>query len=120
MDKYDVVSGLYWGKGDKGFPMLFGDPKDKDENYRPLKPKIGEVQEARALGMGFNLFKLDMFRKIKGPWFKTLQGKAEDGNLQSMTQDIYFYQKAAKQGFKFAVDCKILVGHFDSKNDKVW
>ena len=120
MDKYDVVSGLYWGKGDNGFAMIFGNPDEEGEEYKPQKPKRGEVQEAKAIGMGFNLFKLDMFRKIEGPWFKTLQGKNEDGNLQSMTQDIYFYKKAAKEGFKFACDNSILVGHYDSKNDKVW
>lgn len=120
MDKYDVVSGLYWSKGENGFPMILGDPNDKEENYRPQKPKIGEVQEAKALGMGFNLFKLDMFRKIERPWFKTLEGKNEDGILQSMTQDVYFYKKAAKHGYKFACDNKILVGHYDSKKNKVW
>ena len=118
--EYDVVGGLYWGKGTNGFPMIFGDPDAEVKNWAPRKPKAGEVMPANALGMGFNLFKLDMFRQMEGPWFKTDEGKDEDGIPKSMTQDIYFYKNAAKQGFKFACDCSILVGHLDAKNDKVW
>jgi len=99
--------------------MIFGDPEDPND-AKPQKPKIGEVQQANALGMGFNLFKLDMFRKIPGPWFKTEQGADDNGYFKAMTQDIYFYRKAAEYGYKFACDCNILVGHLDIKHDKVY
>lgn len=38
-------------------------------------PRPGVVQAANGLGMGFNLFKLDMFKdpNIPKPWFKTVQ-----------------------------------------------
>lgn len=120
MGEYDVVGGLYWGKGEKGFPMIFGDPNSEKPDWAPQKPKAGEIQPARALGMGFNLFKLDMFRVIPEPWFKTDEGKDEDGINKAMTQDIYFYKNAAEYGYKFACDNSILVGHLDLKNDKVW
>jgi len=121
MDKFDVIGGLYWGKGKEGFPMIFGDPENGDPlDVKPQTPKEGEVQEANALGMGFNLFKLDIFRKLEKPWFKTLEGLDENGVPQKISQDIYFYRKAAKEGYKFACDNKILVGHYDSGEDKVW
>lgn len=121
MDEYDVVGGLYWGKGKDGFPMIFGDPEGGDPfDVKPQTPKVGEVQRANALGMGFNLFKLDMFRNIEKPWFKTLEGLDENGIPQKVTQDVYFYRKAAKEGYKFAVDNKILVGHYDLGEDKIW
>jgi len=118
--EYDVVGGLYWGKGENGFPMIFGDPKKGPNDAKPQKPKLGEVQQANALGMGFNLFKLDMFKEIPKPWFKTEQGKNEHGLDKLMTQDIYFYKRAAEYGFTCACDTKILVGHLDVKNDKVY
>lgn len=119
--EYDVVSGLYWGKGKDGFPMIFGDPTNGDPmDVKPQVPKYGEVQPANALGMGFNLFKLDMFRNIEGPWFKTMEGIDENGIPHKITQDIYFYRKAAEKGYKFACDNKILVGHYDAGEDKVW
>lgn len=117
--EYDVVSGLYWGKGENGFPMIFGNP-DTPGDYRPQKPMVGTVQQANGLGMGFNLFKLEMFRNIPKPWFKTVQEKNENGEDRAQTQDIYFYDKAGKLGYKFACDTRVLVGHYDSKTDIVY
>lgn len=119
MDEYDVVGGLYWGKGDNAFPMIFGDPNDPTD-FKPVTPIPNSLQKANALGMGFNLFKLDMFRNVPKPWFKTLEGRDEYGSTIAQTQDIYFYRKAGELGFKFAVDTGILVGHYDSYADKVW
>ena len=101
--------------------MIFGDPDSGDPlDVLPQSPKPGEVQAANALGMGFNLFKLDMFRNIEKPWFKTQEGLDEKGVAHKITQDVYFYRKAAEAGYKFACDNKILVGHYDSGEDKIW
>ena len=118
--EFDVVGGLYWGKGKDGWPMIYGDPENGTEDFRPQTPKPGEVQEANGLGMGFNLFKLDMFRNIERPWFKTVQEKSKNGGDTGMTQDMFFYRKAKEAGYKFACDNKVLVGHYDSKNDIVY
>ena len=121
IEEYDVVGGLYWGKGKEGFAMIFGDPDGGDpRDTKPQTPRQGEVQQANALGMGFNLFKTEIFRNVEGPWFKTLEGFDDDGIEQKVTQDIYFYRKAAEKGYKFACDNKILVGHYDSGEDKIW
>jgi len=122
IDDYDVVGGLYWSKSaDNSFPMLFGDPEVDPLDSKPLVPKIGEVQRANALGMGFNLFKLDMFRHISQPWFKTLDVNMLDEKNAVMTQDFYFYRKAAQEGnYKFACDNSVLVGHYDSRADIVF
>lgn len=121
MDKYDVVGGLYWGKGENGFPMIYGDPNSGDEfDAKPQKPIYGEVQPAKALGMGFNLFKLDMFKKIPQPWFKTVETNEPLEGPVNLTQDFFFYRKAAEYGYKFACDNTVLVGHYDSKHDIVY
>ena len=119
-DEYDVVGGLYWSKGKEGFPMIFGNPEDGIMDVKAQIPKEGEVQRANALGMGFNLFKLDMFRHIEKPWFQTLEGIGENALPQKVTQDIYFYRKAAEKGYKFACDNRVLVGHYDSGENKIW
>lgn len=120
MDEYDVVGGLYWGKGKDGFPMIFGDPSSENVDFAPQTPILESIQPARGLGMGFNLFKLDMFKEIPGPWFETKQGKDENGYDIANTQDIYFYKKAAEYNYKFACDNRILVGHYDSRTDQVF
>ena len=121
MDEYDAVGGLYWGKYEDGFPMIFGDPELGSDHSAAQTPRPGEVQRCNALGMGFTLFKADMFRNVEKPWFKTVEGVDEKTGIESkMTQDFYFFRKASKEGFKFAVDNRVLVGHYDHKNNKVW
>lgn len=119
MKEYDVVGGLYWGKSKNGFPMIFGDPS-KPLDAAPQTPKPNTLQHCNALGMGFNLFKLDMFRHIEEPWFKTVQEVDDYGSESMLTQDFYFYRKANEAGYKMACDTRILVGHYNSKEDKVY
>lgn len=120
MDRYDVVGGLYWTKGEGGQPMIYGDPKVMPKNFIPQVPITNTVQECNGLGMGFNLFKIDMFKKMKAPWFKTLQEYDPDKGSKVYTQDLYFYENAAKEGYRFACDNRICVGHYDYENDTMW
>ena len=121
MDKYDVVQGLYWTKGEGGQPMIYGDPDVMPKNFIPQQPRIGEVQKCNGLGMGFNLFKLDIFKNpnLPKPFFKTVQEVA-GGGARMYTQDLYFYENAAKLGYTFAVDTNVRVGHYDVNTDVVW
>jgi len=121
MEEYDAVGGLYWGKYKDGFPMIFGDPEKGYLDSAAQTPKEGEVQRCNALGMGFTLFKTDMFRDIEEPWFETKEGIDEKTGIpQKITQDFYFFRKAAQKGYKVACDNRVLVGHYDAKNDKVY
>jgi hypothetical protein len=122
MDKYDVVQGLYWTKGEGGQPMIYGDPNVIPKNFIPQIPKVGEVQQCNGLGMGFNLFKLDIFKDpdIPKPWFKTVQEVIPGQGAKAYTQDLFFYENAAKAGYTFACDNRVKVGHFDYQNDVVW
>lgn len=120
MDKhpeYSVVSGLYWTKGEGGVPQIWGDPKDPVLNFRPQPPRVGEVAECCGTGMGFALWRMSMFKdaELKKPWFKTQAGLAGVG-----TQDLYFWKNARARGYRCAVDCRVLVGHYDAAQDIVW
>jgi len=121
MDKYDVVQGLYWTKGEGGQPMIYGDPAVIPKNFIPQIPKLDTVMECNGLGMGFNLFKLDMFKnpKLPKPWFRTVQ-EVTQGGARAYTQDLFFYEAAAKEGYRFACDTRVKVGHYDYVNDIVW
>jgi len=122
MDKYDVVQGLYWTKGEGGQPMIYGNPAVMPKNFIPQPPRTGEVQHCNGLGMGFNLFKLEIFKndKLPKPWFKTLQEVTPGKGARAYTQDLYFYENAAKLGYTFACDNRVRVGHYDINNDIVW
>jgi len=121
MDKYDVVQGLYWTKGEGGQPMIYGNPGVMPKSFAPQIPILNEVQPANGLGQGFNLFKLDIFKNpnLPKPWFKTVQ-EVTPGGAKAYTQDLFFYEAAAKEGYKFACDNRVKVGHYDYQNDIVW
>jgi hypothetical protein len=108
--EYACIGGLYWTKGESGVPQIWGDPKDAQLNFRPQVPRAEEVQECCGTGMGFNLWRMSMFKdeRLRRPWFKTVAGKEGVG-----TQDLYFWGDARKYGYRCAIDNRIRVGHYD-------
>lgn len=115
--EFACIGGLYWTKFENGVPQIWGDPKDSVLNFRPQPPVPGQLVECCGTGMGFNLWRLKMFKdeRLRKPWFKTIAGKEGLG-----TQDLYFWGDARKYGYRCAVDCDCLVGHFDSGTDTWW
>ena len=115
--EYACIGGLYFTKGDGGVAQIWGDISDPVQNYRPQAPDVnGGLVECYGTGMGFNLWRLKMFKdkNIEKPWFKTLNGM--DGKGVG-TQDLTFWSKARKFGYRCAIDCSVKVGHYDLKGD---
>jgi hypothetical protein len=105
------IGGLYWTKGPGGVPQIWGDVKDPVVNYRPQPPDpAGGLVECVGTGMGFNLWRLSMFKdsRLRKPWFKTMASAEGVG-----TQDLYFWGDARKYGYRCAIDCSVKVGHYD-------
>lgn len=118
--EYSCVGGLYWTKGEDGVPQIWGDPKDAQMNFRPQPPDpSGGIVECCGTGMGFNLWRLSMFKdaKLRKPFFKTLTGIEGQG---IGTQDLYFWGDARKNGYRCAIDCSVKVGHYDINTDITW
>jgi hypothetical protein len=116
---YDCVAGLYWTKGEGGQPMIYGNPAVMPRNFVPQVPQVDALQHCNGLGQGFNLWRIESLKtKLKDmpkPWFKTVQEKG-----QQFTQDLWFYNEAAKYGFKVACDTRVKVGHLDTVTGIVW
>ena len=119
--EFACIGGLYYTKGGRmdgtgwvgsGQPQIWGDPKDSVVNFRPQMPVPGQLVECVGTGMGFNLWRMSMFKdkNLRRPWFKTLAGKEGVG-----TQDLYAWADFRKHGYRCAVDCSVLVGHVDSE-----
>lgn len=109
--EFACIGGLYWTKGPEGVPQIWGDPKDPVLNFRPQPPDPnGGLVECCGTGMGFNLWRLSMFKdaRLRRPWFKTVAGAEGVG-----TQDLYFWADARKYGYRCAIDCSVKVGHYD-------
>ena len=115
--EYACIGGLYFTKGEGGVAQIWGDPKEPVVNFRPQIPVPGQLVECCGTGMGFNLWRLSMFKdiRLRKPWFKTIAGK--DG---AATQDLYAWGDFRKYGYRCAVDCGVTVGHYDVDSDIVW
>jgi hypothetical protein len=118
--EFACIGGLYFLKGEGGCAQIWGDPKDPVLNFRPLPPDpAGGLVECCGTGMGFNLWRLEMFKneKLRKPWFKTLNGLGGQG---IGTQDLYAWGDFRKHGYRCAIDCSVRVGHFDPVTEIVW
>jgi len=123
IDDYDAVGGLYWTKGEMGQPMCYGDANVMPLNFIPQVPQPDTITPCNGLGMGFTLFRMEMFKDKRfeyGNWFKTKQEVVPGGGAQMMTQDLYFFQKAREMGYKFACDSRVKVGHYDATTQIMW
>ncbi len=108
--EFAAIGGLYFTKGPGGVAQIWGDPKDPMMNFRPQLPDpAGGLVECNGTGMGFNLWRLAMFKdeRLPRPWFKT----QKEGGVS--TQDLYFARHARQYGYRFAIDCSVKVGHYD-------
>jgi hypothetical protein len=125
MDKYDAVGGLYFTKGFSGMPMIYGSPTEFPKDFKPQVPVPDAVQPCNGLGMGFTLFKISMFKKLRDrgvcpPFFKTVQEYEPGIGAKLMTQDLFFFQLAGREGFSFASDNRVKVGHLDVETGEIW
>ncbi len=113
--EYACIGGLYFTKGEGGVAQIWGDVRDPVMNFRPQVPTDGLV-ECCGTGMGFNLWRLAIFRdpKLRKPWFVT---QTKNGMA---TQDLYAWSDLRKHGYRCAVDCSVKVGHLDPSTDIVW
>ncbi len=115
--EFDCIGGLYFTKGEGGCAQIWGDVNDPVLNFRPQPPDPGGgLIECCGTGMGFNLWRIKMFKdkKLRRPWFVT---KKDDGIA---TQDLYAWTDLRKYGYRCAVDCSVKTGHYDLSSDTVW
>ena len=114
--EFACIGGAYFTKGEGGVLQAWGDPRDPTLNFRPQTPVPNALMECCGTGMGFNVFRLEMFKdkKLRKPWFKT---QTEGGVA---TQDLYFWADARQHGYRCAIDTSVTVGHYDLDSDITW
>lgn len=125
---YDVAGGLYWTKGEPSMPLIYGDPAEPFDSPGGMfkvrfdwKDKEPGAIECNGMGMGFTLFKLDIFKdpKLEQPFFKTVT-EHTDNSTKIYTQDLYFFEKIRKLGYKACVDTRVKIGHLDVKTGIIY
>lgn len=132
---YDAVSALYYGKDDRKIPLCFGSWEKYREtgemDFSPLDLSVAtrEVVPVCGIPQGCAVWRMDLFREIKAPWFQTTtEGvhakiaayKKTGKKSQVMTQDMHFCRRATEAGKRFAVDLRVRVGHLDTSTGRVY
>lgn len=117
--EFAAIGGLYFTKGHGGVAQIWGDPSEHPVNFRPQLPDPnGGMKECCGTGMGFTLFRMEIFKdtKLRRPWFKTTASQQEG----CATQDLYAWNDWRQHGYRCAIDCSIKVGHWDSEAEIMW
>ena len=100
----DIVGALAFKRRPDYQPCVYRqDPKT--EKYFPILPTV--YQEVDVVGTGGILINMEVFKKMKFPWFTTYYDT--EGNHFSV--DFDFCIKAKKAGFKIFVDPNAQMGH---------
>ena len=114
-----IAAGVYNSKQVPSNPLIMVEGYGKGyDDYRR-----GDLIKAQGVGMGCCLIHMDVFRKIKPPWFKTVRGYVPQNPFQPlphMTEDIYFCQKAMEAGYDIIVDTQVQCGHVDWKTGMIY
>lgn len=111
----DIINGVYWSKSNPPMPLLFRNHLEGPY----LDWTIGDLIEIDAAGNGLTLVKTDVYReiskKIGGPWYSTEYSsfKNQNSSPPNNTEDLYFYWKARKAGFKIWADTSVQAFHYD-------
>lgn len=106
---YPIVTGVYWNPRPKesggSISNLF--VKDKDGILRPvidINPIKGNQSYVDGAGFGCIMIDSKVFTKVSKPWFIF-------HDPPGMSEDIYFCDKANKEGFKVLADGRVLCRH---------
>ncbi len=101
--QYAIVSALTVRKQ---WPHFSGAVLMGEDGKRTVAPEFKGVIEVDAVGTGFMLINMDVFRKLKRPWF-AMPPLRED----TEGEDYFFCTNAKNEGYKVWVDCDVQVGH---------
>lgn len=75
--------------------------------------KNGGLVEVDSTGTGCVLIRLDVFEDIEYPWFETVY-KDPYSKITERGEDINFFVKAKKAGYRVFVDTDLKVGHLST------
>ena len=114
----DIVNGVYWSKSNPPMPLLFrGHLEGPYWDWH-----VGDLIEIDAAGNGLTLVKTDVYRKIQKelgePWYSVNYSSFAGNNTYgpNNTEDLYFYWKAKKAGYKIWADTSIQALHYEKNS----
>jgi len=118
----DIINGVYWSKSNPPMPLLF-----RGHLSMPyLNWHMGDLIEIDAAGNGLTLVRTEVYRKIEkelgAPWYSTEYGSFPGVKISPLnnTEDLYFYYKARKVGYKVWADTSVQAMHYEKSQDVMY
>lgn len=110
----DCIMGLYLMRSYPHFPCAFDEELAQGWNkFLYLTPDVKGVIEITNGGLGCSLIRTEVFRNMEKPWV-TLGELIKDG----WCDDVAFYNRLRRAGYKMYLDTDSCVGHMMSVN--IW
>lgn len=116
-----VVGGIYCLKVDRPEPLVF-----KGVGTGPYWDwRVGEIFEVDAIGMGCTLIRVESFKDLPKPWFRTINnGEAYLDNIQygeAWTEDLWYCKQLRETGkWKILAHGQILPAHIDLNTGRAY
>lgn len=99
-----------------GYQLVNGNTSVKSIKNKFISPKefglLDKPFEVAGAGLGFAAIDQEVFENIKYPWFEINEGKSFNS---AIGEDIDFFKKATKLGYKIICDPRIKLGHVKQK-----
>jgi hypothetical protein len=89
-------------------PILYRGEIGKYESVPDEEWQKGGLVEIDATGGGCFLFKTEILKSLKKPWFKLVPGNK---TRKTVGEDVYFFSQLKKAGLRIFADTSIEVGH---------
>lgn len=105
----DVVSALYLLRTYPHYPAAFdaGPFGNGECKFMFLTPEVTGLKEVVNVGFGFCLIKTDVFKAMEKPWVRL-----GEINKDEWCDDVGFFNRVRKAGFRIYCDTDIRCGHF--------
>jgi len=108
--KKPIVGALYYHRGGDCLSVLMKEGKDGGFYYMRDDEITGGLQEVAVQGGGCMLIDMNVFSRIRSPWFEP---EFKYGT------DVQICQKAREQGYTVWCDTSIVIGHVKSTREVV-
>lgn len=115
----DIIGGLYFGRV-VPFPVAKMKHQTRNAMTNPISLPEEEQFEVMALGTGFLLINMDVFKKMQPPFF--FHSEPKDWGMEEMPfphneigEDVSFCLKAREHGFKIIADQSLNLIHVGEK-----
>jgi len=100
-------------KRGENYPLIGVPPKEKNQREVtvPVREFLKPLTPIVIGHFGLTLFRTAALRKFKQPWFMPVPDKQNTWGEGRTDEDVNFWQKFAKQGFKTCLANEIRLGH---------